>query len=148
MRILTVRQPWAWAIIRPGKDIENRSTNIAGSYRGPIAIHAGSKFDKESWNLYRETAPISAADIADPLKDAVYGQIIGVVDLLDVHRSWLGETANASYCHSSCSSWAFATSAYHLVLANPRQVQPVPYIGFLGLRKIEDPALLDHLQNS
>lgn len=39
MRILTVRQPWVWAIIHGGKDVENRVRNIAGSYRGPVAIH-------------------------------------------------------------------------------------------------------------
>lgn len=39
MRILTVRQPWAWAIIHGQKDVENRVRNIAGDYRGPVAIH-------------------------------------------------------------------------------------------------------------
>ena len=29
LRILTVRQPYAWAIIHGGKDIENRTRNIA-----------------------------------------------------------------------------------------------------------------------
>lgn len=33
MRILTVRQPWAWAIIHGGKDVENRTRNVAGDYR-------------------------------------------------------------------------------------------------------------------
>lgn len=84
---------------------------------------------------------------AEDPKNAIYGQIIGVVDLVDVHRSGISEPDNASYCHSKCSSWAFDTSAYHFVLANPRLIQPIPYIGFLGLRKIEDPTLLEHLQN-
>jgi hypothetical protein len=35
-RTLTVRQPWAWAIARGHKDIENRSWTTR--YRGPIAI--------------------------------------------------------------------------------------------------------------
>ena len=30
MRVLTVRQPWAWAIIHGGKDVENRVRNLAG----------------------------------------------------------------------------------------------------------------------
>ena len=45
MRVLTVRQPWAWAIVHGGKDIENRTRNVAGAYRGPVAIHAGLAFD-------------------------------------------------------------------------------------------------------
>ena len=40
MKAITVRQPWAWAIMHGGKDIENRTRNIAGSYRGPVVIHA------------------------------------------------------------------------------------------------------------
>lgn len=30
LRVLTVRQPWAWSLIEGGKDVENRSRNIAG----------------------------------------------------------------------------------------------------------------------
>ena len=37
VRALTVRQPWAWAIIYGGKDLENRRWRT--SYRGPL-IHA------------------------------------------------------------------------------------------------------------
>lgn len=40
MKALTVQQPWAWAIVHGGKDIENRTQ--AWSYRGPLAIHAGA----------------------------------------------------------------------------------------------------------
>ena len=38
MKVITIRQPWAFAIIRLGKDVENRSW--ATSYVGPILIHA------------------------------------------------------------------------------------------------------------
>lgn len=44
LRALTIRQPWAWAIIHGGKDIENRSWNT--KHRGPLVIHAGMGFDK------------------------------------------------------------------------------------------------------
>lgn len=40
MRALTVIQPWAYAIARCGKSIENR--NWGTSYRGPLLIHAGA----------------------------------------------------------------------------------------------------------
>lgn len=41
-KAITVIEPWASAIVYAGKDIENR--NWRTHYRGPIAIHAGSKF--------------------------------------------------------------------------------------------------------
>lgn len=38
MIALSIRQPWAWAILYGGKRIENRSWRC--DYRGPILIHA------------------------------------------------------------------------------------------------------------
>ena len=102
MRILTVKQPWAWAIIHAGKDVENRSRNIAGSYRGPVAIHAAkSQFDDDGgyWDVRRaivseelgypaDDSQTWAADTIEPDDPRfVYGAIIGVVDLVDGHKS-------------------------------------------------------------
>lgn len=39
MKILSIRQPWAWAIIHAGKDVENRSWTT--KVRGRVLIHAG-----------------------------------------------------------------------------------------------------------
>lgn len=38
MKIITIKQPWAWAIFHAGKDIENRKW--IPSHRGPLGIHA------------------------------------------------------------------------------------------------------------
>lgn len=42
---LTLHQPWAWAVIYGGKDIENRSRAV-----GPcnLLIHAGRHYDEEA----------------------------------------------------------------------------------------------------
>ncbi|MEV0994617.1 ASCH domain-containing protein [Nonomuraea sp. NPDC050202] len=45
MKALSVRQPYAWAIAHGGKDIENRSWGAG--YRGPLAIHAGARWDED-----------------------------------------------------------------------------------------------------
>lgn len=39
----------AWAILHAGKSIENRHTNIVGSYRGPVLIHASKTADGSAW---------------------------------------------------------------------------------------------------
>ena len=141
MKILTVRQPWAWSIIYAGKDVENRSTNIAGSYRGLVAIHAGLKNNKESWRLFQDSAP-NAADLEEKILAAsVYGSIIGVVDLIDVHTSAGAQCASGSGEYP-CSPWALASEKYHLVLARPRSIEPIPYKGFLGLRSITDEEII------
>jgi hypothetical protein len=72
MRALTVRQPWAWAIIHGGKDVENRSwTNRYAT--GLIAIHAGVGLD--SLDSCR------AAPEDRNRRNSCTGAIIGVVEI-------------------------------------------------------------------
>ncbi len=40
LRVLSLRQPWAWLIVNGYKDIENRSWRT--NHRGPLLIHASS----------------------------------------------------------------------------------------------------------
>jgi hypothetical protein len=44
VKVLSVRQPWAWAIIHGFKPVENR--NRRTSYRGEFLVHAPLTFDK------------------------------------------------------------------------------------------------------
>lgn len=137
MRILTVRQPWAWAIIHGRKDVENRVRNIAGEYRGPVLIHA-AKVYADDWqskvlaDLMNEHPGVY--EEPQPWHDHA-GEIIGVVDVIGVHR--------ADDCVDSgelCSPWAAADSldTVHMVLANPRALdEPIPHKGALGLRKTD-----------
>lgn len=144
MRILTVRQPWAWAIIHGGKDVENRVRNIAGGYRGPVAIHAaagGSSVDRsQDWDDYvNGDHPLAGMNVREVA--STRGGIIGVVDLVSVHD---GRTESL-HTHdgeiigtAACSPWAQG-DAHHLVLANPRALaEPIPYRGALGLRRLDD----------
>jgi len=138
MRILTVRQPWAWAIIHGGKDVENRVRNIAGDYRGPIAIHAGKAFDIMDLAKPEIVGSVVMARLeygaGDPrtFKQSPRGTIVGVVDLVEVH---LDCGLNGALC---CKSpWAQGDQ-YHLVLENPRALAvPIPFKGALGLRELD-----------
>lgn len=128
MRALTVRQPWAWQIINQGKDVENRSRNIAGKYRGQVAIHAGLQPDKEALRMLPARAPdwVTAPRVFD------YGVILGVVDLIDVHMSNSCFPLDEPCC---TSEWAEAGS-WHLVLSSPRPIslrEQFTYRGALGL---------------
>lgn len=153
MRILTVRQPWAWAIIHGGKNVENRVRNIAGDYRGPVAIHAA--IGKTAVLNERQERLLLAADedglhgIGDWLdgEPIVGGVILGVVDLVDVHSAEGNENGIAAdmirgdgryALNGSCSPWAEANT-HHLVLANPRPLSElIRYRGALGLRRLDD----------
>ncbi|MBO3663717.1 ASCH domain-containing protein [Microbacterium stercoris] len=141
MRILTVRQPWAWAIIHGGKDVENRVRNIAGDYRGPVAIHA-ARADAEDApeTVWWDHADWYRARRAQPLRwDPTWsdrGAIIGVVDLVDVLPPSYYDDAEAN--EAWCSEWAMP-GHWQLVLENPRPLaEPIPYRGALGLRRLDD----------
>lgn len=87
MRILTVRQPWSEAIIFGGKDVENRARNIAGGYRGPVAIHSAKRpATPEEWRAFDAGYPDAMLRMAEsvPWSQEEYGVIIGVVDLVGV----------------------------------------------------------------
>lgn len=125
MRALTVRQPWAWQIVNQRKNIENRTRNIAGKYRGPVAIHAALKPDQDALARLPRRAPewVTAPRVFD------YGVILGVVDLIDVHAPSRHEAPGP------CSPWA-EPNVWHLVLVNPRPIpldQQPRCRGMLGL---------------
>lgn len=127
MRALTVRQPWAAAIIYSGKDVENRAQTWG--YRGPLAIHAGAERSIEGENDPRVRKAWAGAE---PYQGNVRGAIIGVVDLTDVHHAAEG------CCDSQWADAAYKGSrAIHLVLASPVPLaEPVPAKGVLGLWQV------------
>ena len=155
LRVLAVRQPWAWAIVHGGKDVENRARSL-GPYRGPVAIHAPLALDHEydvrligeavgrlarSTRAGLELVAKHAGAVRAPGNEITerfgnLGAVIGVVDLVGAH---LG---GATGCHpdpgdpqrlARCSPWAMPDH-HHLVLANPRPLAtPIPARGRLGL---------------
>lgn len=117
VRALTVKQPWAWAIMYGGKTIENRTA--AWSYRGPLLIHAGSAWSKrgaldprvrDAWHRGDPAArewdlplpapvrltpsvlmpggPVAPSDPGyDETRVTWFGGILGIADLVDIHRA-------------------------------------------------------------
>jgi hypothetical protein len=145
LRILTVRQPWAWSIIHAGKTVENRSRSL-GPYRGPVLIHASSQIDTDAVATpsrihpeFRTAAAAYTEQNTDPLKGSPWmltGHIIGVVDLVDVHDP-TDPLFGLTGCHGDCTPWS-EMGQFHLVLENPRALaDPIPHTGGLGLRKTD-----------
>ncbi len=128
-RALSIRQPWAWAILNAGKDIENRPRRF--HYRGPICIHA---------SLYEPKADdvCNLHGCFDHLEKVTSGVVQFCPDshtvgwARDLQRGGIIGTAEIVDCiEASDSPWFFGP--YGLVLRN---VQPVPFIpvkGALGL---------------
>lgn len=152
MRALTVRQPWAWAIVHGGKTVENRTRNIAGAYRGPVAIHAGlTEAAMDTSYAYAVSHMLSAAGLKLISDDLPLGAIVGVANLIDVHRQdFLPSRDGDPDKFEQCSPWAQYDlrpsawqaphkSMWHMVLANARPLaEPIPYRGRLGLWTLPD----------
>ena len=121
MKILTVRNPWAWLIIAgpaPAgpKDIENRGWSTP--YRGRLLIQAGAKTPSDyDWACAAAFARERGIEL--PRRHELdYGGIIGSVDMVDCVRS-----------HPS--KWVGGPVGW--VLRDPRPLPFVPCIGKLYL---------------
>lgn len=140
MKCLSIRNPWAWAIIRPDvnspafrdqaadyrvlKDVENRSWPT--KVRGRVAVHVSARMTREDYRFAVEFMANIVPRCDLPSFDALrptLGHIIGTVEVVDSVRH-----------HSS--PWYMGDHAH--VLARPIPCEPVPYKGRLGYFDIPD----------
>ncbi|MDQ3940165.1 MAG: ASCH domain-containing protein [Actinomycetota bacterium] len=76
LKAITVRQPWAWAIVMGYKDVENRSRRT--ERRGSLLIHAGLQMDPDGFQFLWELG------LHRKLPDELArGALIGEVQLSD-----------------------------------------------------------------
>lgn len=122
MKALSIRQPWSWAILFAGKDIENRSWWTR--FRGRVLIHASKGMTKGEFEDFIQTAhAISTTDsfpaglTIPAFDDLPRGGIVGEAEIVDcVTRS--------------DSPWFFGP--YGFVLRNARPLPFRPCKGKLG----------------
>ena len=116
---LSVRQPWAWAILHAGKDIENRSKGSIRAGRmkpGRIALHAASgmtqaEYDWALWRMAQDGVTVP------PPETLPRRAIIGAVEVVEI------------ITHSD-SPWFGGKAG--LRLADPVACDPIPAKGELG----------------
>lgn len=127
---LSIRQPWAWAILHAGKDIENRDWRT--KFRGPICLHAAKGLKLAEYRDGRDAIaditmgrrdtdgmPLARIDLPG-VDEFDFGGIVGVAEIVDC------------VAHST-SPWFFGS--FGLVLANVRPVPFIPVKGALGFFK-------------
>lgn len=127
--VLSVRQPWPFAIFHGGKDVENRPRPL--HYRGPLLIHSSASITREEAEEFRDfiverglRGPWCAGRNAMELPTGV---ILGVVDMVDC-------------VDASDSPWFMGKFGF--VLRNPRPfAAPIAAKGQLGLWRV--PAALE-----
>jgi hypothetical protein len=117
-KVLTVKQPWATAILELGKDIENRSWYT--NHRGELLIHSSKSLSRKEINKFLEIIP--EYPLKEILSDSNFqcGCILGSVQLIEIVRD-------------SSSKWAIPRQN-HWVLSEPKVFDtPIPVKGQLGL---------------
>jgi hypothetical protein len=112
---LSIRQPWAWAIISAGKDIENRDWPTR--FRGPVCIHAAKGMTVEEWRESSHWIRVHFGQLAPLLSEIQRGGIIGTAEIVDC-------------IEASDSPWFFGR--YGFVLRNVQSVDFIPVRGALG----------------
>jgi len=109
MRVLSIQQPWAWAIIYAGKDIENRPWKTR--FREKILIHAGKKID---WDGAHYMSAIMGVPLPEKFPT---GGIVGAVTIIDCVQK-------------SDSRWFDGPNGF--VLFAPEEIPFIPLKGQLG----------------
>lgn len=121
---LSVRQPYAWAIIEGIKDVENRQwpTNI----RGRIYIHAGA--NKDELDLGFDILKRKRVKNIPEEEDLIFGAIIGSVEIVD--------------CVDNSRSRWYAHGTFGFVLANPKALsRPIPMKANAKMQRVPDDIL-------
>lgn len=140
MKALSVRQPWASAIMHGGKRIENRAKWKNCHYRGPIYIHAAKTWvgryvdEALTWMRERNLWPER-----NTFQYYEYGAIIGRADIVDV----IFPGGAASYSPTKMGSHRLAEDPWYmggfaLVLDNVHPVVTTPCKGMLGLFEVPE----------
>jgi hypothetical protein len=114
MKVIVIRQPWAWLIVHGFKDIENRSWSPR--YRGTLLIQASAslptKRNLEELRLYARKRGVELPE------DFETGGIVGMAQLTDCVAS-------------SRSKWFIGPVGW--VLSHQKKLKFIPLKGQLGL---------------
>ena len=114
MKALSIKQPWVYAILYLGKNIENRSWNT--NFRGEFLIHAPLTFDLQGYDFLLK----NYGNIPKNIEDFKRGGILGKIQLIDVLKPE----------NNNINMWS-EPNKYGFVLKNPRLFNFIEYKGEL-----------------
>lgn len=132
MKAISVRQPWAWLIMRGGKTIENRKWST--KRRGRHLIQAAMGMTRAEWAdasdfLIDRFGILGASEIRLPPFEALErGGIIGSVEIIDC--------VTANTVSSDDAHWFVGDHGF--VLRDPRPLPFVPFKGALSFFEVPE----------
>lgn len=133
---ISVRQPWAWALVVGAKPTENRARTYRPiKYQGPVGIHASKACDEEDFHDPRIRAALAERGLVGngiKIRDVfAFGAIIGTVNITDCHPARWSRASN----DTCCRPWGEpGPDNWHISCTSERQItEPVPARGSLAL---------------
>lgn len=152
MKALSIRQPWAWAILHAGKRVENRewkekSPNMRDAVRlvgTVVALHTGKTMTRaqyeeglDTFHAVSRSHPFPPGLTLPPLKQLPRGVIFATARLLGI----VSERCAPDRCCGACrdareSPWFFGP--YGLALGDVKATELVPLNGALGFFDVPD----------
>lgn len=136
VKVLTVKQPWAFLLIAGLKDVENR--NWPTNYRGELFIHASveKSFDwdaliwlmeqkrmGEFWTVIRHFGLILKGEL-EKCKITKHHEEFGAI---------LGSVNLTGCISNSTSPWAMPDSKFHWLVSDAKPITPIPARGSLSI---------------
>lgn len=170
MKALSIRQPWAWAILHAGKRVENREWKAPprSMIGQTFLIHAAQGCTREEWkdagHFMREVyarVPWAGPTMLPAIKDLTRGALVGTARLVDVVRvagfvarphAWYSSAPircrwcdrNAEDLPAECDKtdpWA-VPGGLGLILDEVQALpKPIPLKGALGFFNVPDALL-------
>ena len=134
VKIISVRQPWAWLIVAGHKDIENRTWRT--SYRGRLLVHASLATEPDDFPVQREWIE-NWTGIVIP-EDLPRGAIVGSATLTDVLDLY------APAGRLCFSPWFEGPYGFEMADA-VEFAEPIPFRGQLGIYNGSDAGLTSDL---
>ena len=149
---LSLRQPWAHAVVHGGKRVENRVAWTNSRFRGPFLIHASAGMTRQEWCDARDfayqrhlawTPPDPKRLDGETHKPMVLerGGIVGVARVVDVIRPLAlprGRPIAEAVSHLPEEQRKWWMGAFALVLEDVCTVPFVASKGALGFFKVTD----------
>lgn len=110
LHALTLQEPWAWAILRAGKTVENRSWRMPDRLVGVrVALHASKTYDHDGASWIRSELGI---EVPTPSELAL-GAITGLVRF--------GESFRPA---KTLDRWTFGPWCFPVLESRPLKVRP------------------------
>ena len=126
-KAISIQQPWAWAILHAGKNVENRTWSPPELYYGSLrlVVHAGKKIDQASWAWFSHNG------IMVPNRELHTGCLLGEITVTGCRYCHDPVTANAALGPWASGPWCW-------LLADPVAYdEPIPYRGQLRIFEVE-----------